>query len=332
MWFQKLTGCGEESAEQIRRQIHVNGDRMTFDANGRTVSCGTLETPTLDELRRRVAELPSPSGTLHVNEVVADVQELHADTKSAGALFQVASQFNLLEMVSPSVSPEDGIDGYEFDRTQGPACAVACGAGTIYRNYFADVDGQTGQTATRQIDCLRNVGDMLGNTHERLWTMKNGYAIASASGLAEISESLSQMSEAERDTLRSKLRIGIQWNTQVTLNSAEHQVTQTYCSALPVAYSRLSPTLWKDFASLVLEAAYEATFCAAALNSAATGNKKVFLTLLGGGAFGNDQEWILDAIYRALQLFAENDLNVSIVSYGRANDGVQQLIRRQKQA
>ncbi len=51
-------------------------------------------------------------------------------------MFQVASQFNLLEMISPNVTPDDGIGIYENDPTQGPACAIACGAGTIYRNYL----------------------------------------------------------------------------------------------------------------------------------------------------------------------------------------------------
>jgi hypothetical protein len=39
-------------------------------------------------------------------------------------LFQVASQFNLLEMVSFSVTPEQGVTGYESHHTQGPAGAV----------------------------------------------------------------------------------------------------------------------------------------------------------------------------------------------------------------
>ena len=47
-----------------------------------------------------------------------------------GALFQVASQFNALEMISPTVTPEEGATRYEHDRTQGPACAMAAGAAT----------------------------------------------------------------------------------------------------------------------------------------------------------------------------------------------------------
>ncbi len=69
-----------------------------------------------------------------LSEVVPDVQALHLLPENAGAVFQVASQFNLLEMVGPSVTPEDGVGGYEFDRTQGPACAIACGAGSHRRN------------------------------------------------------------------------------------------------------------------------------------------------------------------------------------------------------
>ncbi|MEP3918991.1 hypothetical protein [Ascidiaceihabitans sp.] len=81
------------------------------------------------------------TGPLKVRDVVADVQALHTVPVHAGAVFQVASQFNMLEMVSPRVSPEQGVGTYEHDQTQGPACAIACGAGTVFRNYFVDADG-----------------------------------------------------------------------------------------------------------------------------------------------------------------------------------------------
>ena len=104
------------------------------------------------------------------------------------------------------------------------------------------------------------------------------------------------MDEAGRDELRSRLRIGVQYDTQVTLDGRTHRVTQAFCSALPVAYTRHPPVLWTPFAPLVLEAAYEATVCAAIDNAARTGNRRLFLTQLGGGAFGNETEWILGAI------------------------------------
>ena len=48
-------------------------------------------------------------------------------------------------MISPGVSPEHAFGCYEHDRTQGAICAISCGAGTIYRNYLVEVDGQPGQ-------------------------------------------------------------------------------------------------------------------------------------------------------------------------------------------
>ncbi|MBK6429448.1 hypothetical protein [Candidatus Amarolinea dominans] len=328
MWFERLTGFPEVSPHQVREKIAVDGKMLISHVNGRAMVHGQLETPTLGELRERVHASGYQSGKMSVREIVANVQQLHTEVANAGALFQVASQFNLLEMVSPDVTPERGVGIYDHDHTQGPACAIAAGAGTIYRNYFAMVNGQIGQSASNQIDCLADVGAALGNTAGRLWEMRNGYALASQRGLAEITHRLQASSERELDELRQLLRIGLQWNTQVTLDKAKHTVSQAYCSALPVTYSTHPAPLWAAFARLILEAAYEATICAGILNALSSGNKSVFLTLLGGGAFGNTTEWIMSAIQRALNLNRYADLDVAIVSYGASNPQVQQLLHQ----
>jgi hypothetical protein len=229
-------------------------------------------------------------------------------------------------MTGPDVTPEDGVGIYEYDQTQGPACAIAAGAGTIQRNYFVRVNGQTGQSAGNQVDCLADLGAELANTGSRLWEMRNGYTLASQRGLAEIARRLRASSESELDRLRGLLRIGIQWHTQVTLGECKHTVSQAYCSALPVGYSDLPAPLWEPFARLVLEAAYVATFCAAVLNAASGGSRKLFLTLVGGGAFGNKPDWIVGGIQRALSLHREADLDVAIVSYGSSKPFVQPLL------
>ena len=95
---------------------------------------------------------------------------------------------------------------------------------------------------------------------------------------------------------------------------------------MPVAYSSHSDELWADFAQLVLEASYEATICANILNLNNSGNNKAYLTLLGGGAFGNRDDWIFAAILRALNLFSGFELDVSIVSYGASKPRVQELV------
>lgn len=259
---------------------------------------------------------------------MGDVRQLHREVSAAGSLFQVASQFNLLEMASPSATPEMGVGIYENDHTQGPACAIAAGAGTIYRNYFAPVNGRIGQTADNQIDCLSDLGAALGNDDGRLWKMRNGYVLATESGLAEISQRLQASSDAQLEELRGRLRIGIQWNTQVTLAGCQHLVSQAYCSALPVAYSRLAPFLWERFARLILEALYEATLCAATLNARLSGTGTVYLTAVGGGAFGNPGDWIVAALERALDLHRTTALDVAIVSFGAPNPAFTRIVTK----
>ena len=177
-WFEALTGFAESTPEQVRQKLRVDGETLTSLVNGRAMACGRLETPSLAELRQRVRTNGPDGGNVGAGSG-RDVQALHADASNAGALFQVASQFNLLEMVSPRVTPEQGVGIYEGDHTQGPACAVAAGAGTIYRNYFAPVDGQVGQSEAHQIDCLADIGRALGNASGDRWQMQNGYALAS---------------------------------------------------------------------------------------------------------------------------------------------------------
>lgn len=327
-WFEELTGFRETSASQVRENMTAKGDTLTSRVNGKMFICGRLETPSLKALRDRVNRSQPASGKLLVREVVADVSDLHANAANAGGLFQVASQFNLLEMAGPSLTPEDGIGIYEHDLTQGPACAIAAGAGTIYRNYFAVVEQQVGQSAHHQIDCLADIGAVLGNSEQRLWAMTNGYALASREGLIEISNRLKACSADELDQLRQRLRIGIQWDTQVTIRNAKHTVTQAYCAALPVDYCDHPTELWESFARLVLEASYEATICAAILNSLNTGNHGVFLTLIGGGVFGNEMDWIMDALKRALRRYEDWNLEVAIVSHGGSKPHVQQLIKQ----
>jgi len=159
-WFKGLAGFEERSPDQVRKNITIDGENLTSHVNGTTLTCGRLEILSLAELREQAHSARHGSGELSLREVVADVQGLHLDVSNAGALFQVASQFNLLEMASPSAIPEHGVGIYEYDHTQGPACAIAAGAGTIYRNYFVPVHGQIGQSKGNQIDCLEELGRM----------------------------------------------------------------------------------------------------------------------------------------------------------------------------
>ncbi len=54
----------------------------------------------------------------------------------------------------------------------------------------------------------------------------------------------------------------------------------------------------------------------------------LYLTLIGGGAFGNKIEWIINALQRSLQTYKHVDLDVAIVSYQYSDYHIQELIRR----
>jgi hypothetical protein len=103
------------------------------------------------------------------------------------------------------------------------------------------------------------------------------------------------------------------------------QVSQAFCSALPVAYTRVSPDYWEPFASLVLQAAYEATMLAAVLNAHRGASNVVLLTQLGGGAFGNHPDWIHAAMRRALERVSGFELDVRLVSYGTPSGAILQM-------
>jgi hypothetical protein len=154
--------------------------------------------------------------------------------------------------------------------------------------------------------------------------MRNGYAMCDHAGLEAISEHLAKLGPEEIDALRGMLAIGIQSDVEVADAPGERLplVSQAFCSALPVAYTRVPSR--HSFAVLVLEAAYEATMWAAVLN-ARRGASNVLLTFLGGGAFGNDDEWILSAMRRALTAVASFNLDVRIVSYGAPTSAVLRL-------
>lgn len=317
-WFQTLTGFKEDGYDNTRQKLRVDGERLHSTVNGKHWAIGRLETPSLAELRTQASKAVRPSsGTLKVTAMASDAKELHTRASSCGALFQVASQFNLLEMTNYDITPEMGVTRYERDFTQGPACAVAAGAATLYRNYFAPVgqEGlQQGQTKHQQINTLADLSAALGTG---LIEMRNGYALCSDAQLQQINRQLTALDEAERHALRDTLRIGLHWDVEVT-TPGEGQgqlVSQAFCSALPVAYNRGLSASWEPLSRLVLEAAYEATLWAAVINAQRGASKDVYLTQLGGGAFGNDSDWIMQAMTRALDCVAQHDLNVYLVSY-----------------
>eukprot|EP01045_Picozoa_sp_COSAG04_P018452 COSAG04_NODE_1708_length_5862_cov_2.503384_4_plen_169_part_00 len=131
---------------------------------------GTFSCPSLGELRADptiAAARGRGQGRVRLGVECGDVSAFHGEASNALATFQAASQFNCLEFVGPDVVPEEGVTGYAGDRTQGPACSIACGPATVFRNYFVQgeglPEGQVGQTREHMIDNLDALNAAIGN-------------------------------------------------------------------------------------------------------------------------------------------------------------------------
>jgi hypothetical protein len=342
-WFHKLFGFAEDTNSMARVKDRFAFDRasgrLTSQGNNQTFEAGNFETPSLKELRESVnldeAREKFP-GSLTVREVVSDVSLLHDDRANQFALFQAASQFNCLEFPSSHGKPENGITCYAGDRTQGPACAIACAPGTVVRTYFA-FDGSEAQSASHQVENLKEVEDFLDNARQGYIQVVAGYTMSSDDKLMRLSNKLEE--SGVREKCKELLRIGFQWDTCVTntkfgnvqCTGPLQLVSQAYCSACSVSYSRGSAASWEAFASMVLEASYEATMYGAVLNAlkhnGEAGSKKVYLTAVGGGVFGNDTKWIASAMQQAFAKVQGIGLEVIIVSYGRPEPEFRALLQ-----
>jgi len=307
----------------------------------RQISAGTFSFPSVEQLRSGVqneidllldhrkqqqgapmCSSTTQQTTITVRNMIGEARSMHLEP-FAGILgktseysseedfppenhyvFQAASQFNLLEFPSPNTTPEAGIGGYIYDRTQGPACAIACAAGTAYRNYLVPMmkdDGsrnesstnptiqRRGQTKNWQLNGLQLVEDYLKtstNLQKVPWTVKNGYMEGKKRSMVELN-ALLESDPQLHDELLSRLQIGIQEDVTVTdcptttasttatadaavKPAGEEEsflVTQTYNSAISIGYSRLPNELWTPMAKIVLEATYEATLLVAILKA-----------------------------------------------------------------
>lgn len=339
-WFEDIFGFPEKGGyDNVRSNFRVleNAEggpvlvAVMPDGSGtREFRVGKFDTPTLAELRGPLTTASGGGdGGIVFEHIVASVDQLHLDPSNAGAVFQAASQFNCLEMVNPNVKPEEGVTGYALDHTQGPVCALSCPAGTVYRNYFVNGHGQGGEG--KQLDMLEDFGIVVGNKNSsapkgfNYWRMKNGYALPVGNkSIRELAAKLRSNEAQSREAMES-LRVGVHWDTEVVRSTqgdnevSPHRVAQVYCSALPIAYDyTASASDWEPFAQLVLNGLYQATLAVGSILAQQRGERvSVFLTMVGGGAFGNQPEWISRAIQRSLLEFKDQPLDVHLVHYGR---------------
>ncbi|EKX41306.1 hypothetical protein GUITHDRAFT_112517 [Guillardia theta CCMP2712] len=286
-WFYSVFGFQEpEEYDDVKSNFYLKApDALVSRGNGREFKIGTFETPSLLELSsraRRLLELKPEGflrGKLRVSFVFGDVSNILASSKYRYSTFQHRSW----EATGADVACK--LTGYVFDRTQGPACAIACAPAAVYRNYFAPVyeDGkvvQHGQTSDRMIN---NLDDFIKKLKVELPDRKHIRKATQCLG-AGLEELLSSVKVTAR--------------------------CQARC------HRDCAPDEWELIAKRILDVSYEACFWAAVesscLQEGQDGSCCLVLTILGGGAFGNDMSWIVDAIGKCLNKFQGYKLDVKI--------------------
>ena len=333
-WFETIFGF-VETDKNINKMFKLdtsNKERISLysKSNNTTFEVGSFECISLNKLRKITQCYKSVTFRMPiVNHIITnDIFKDHY--KNPGALFQVASQFNCLEMVNPNNIPEYGITIYKYDRTQGPSCAIACAAATLYRNYFAITSNNNiGQTENDQINNLDKVEKIFDSSY--FW-LKNGYLFSDKKKIDE----LNLIIDEHEDQIMSKLEFGLNLNTEVCFSDRfvktkdKVLVSQIFCSAISCSYSGIDNARWEKLARIILKSCYEATLLSAIYNRNNGGTNKVFLTFIGGGAFGNDIDWIIDAINYAIDSIRvyNSDLEINICHYRRINEDIQSKIKK----
>jgi len=223
-------------------------------------------------------------------------------------VFQVASNFNGIEAISESVHPEveNFTEKYSMDKTQGPAASISAGAAAIIRVhapfYNPKQEHSTWEQSRKyQINFMQKL-----SVH---FPQQNGY-------IAFTGEEPKFPKFQSRDYYKMLLDVYMCYHQDcqvitgykdisgklAKIHNSDQKIDQVFSAAINLFQGK--------FAKSNTEAPNSATKCRFVLESAYAGayleaiaNKRkiLYLTLIGGGAFANKKEWILDAILTAHQ-------------------------------
>ena len=321
-WFKNIFGYDEKD---VRTYMHMttNNNIIIFSIGGKKLQAGEFVLEKYNSLVYGISQSQSQAQNLTFKIIPNSVTELiWKDTEKS--VFQVASQFNCLEMKDQYTTPEQGITMYHSDNTQGPKCAIMCGAGTYYRNYLYN----RGQTKDKQINTIeesitsigfRSSGNVLIKDNNTQFKYENGYLLGDIKSHEEVGNILKK--DTNLKNFRSNFNIGVHYDTQVwDTNRVVHQI---FASALPLSYSGIGIDDVKPgsglekFVQEELNLVYESTILAAekCRKRDNSQRKKVYLTLVGGGAFKNPRKNIILAIQNALNKYKHLPLDIILVDY-----------------
>lgn len=283
---------------------------------GQEWDTGILELPSLGSLRALSGNLSGQgSGRLSVlcgsrDLGKVDVGYLQALPENDGAVFQVASNFNALELKSRRDEQAMlEIGNYVHDKTQGPFASISAAPGLFLRHYYPFYSPDTTPSDWRQVYDGRQL-ELLG---ELPLTVENGYL--------DLNDTV-----MEKKLSLDLFRVAHHRDIQVVFGLVDghvhskighHQrVSQVFTATTDLAstnrgFFQRHPVEVERLTKFLLRGAYEGTL-RVALTS---GRQRVFLTLIGGGVFGNPPSWIVDTLEDLLDLIVSCGLHVTVNTY-----------------
>lgn len=327
-WFLKYFNFSEFESSDKTSDLLINPDAFKCTENqgynyenisimldGERLYVGDFSCISLQELKKYKPNPTKYEGKLSLNIIQQDITSLiNGLTDPEKVVIQAASQFNLLEMYHPTYTPDMGIEIYNNDQTHGPRVALSSPVGTLFRNYFihngvSQLGGDTHQINT--LDTLHELGIITKEKYQ------NGYAGA-----------YSELSVDELVEYTDKyLKVGIQWDSPLAKDPIR-KLCQVYCSAIPLGYFDVlySPLTGENLAKkkdkasslaqAILKTLYKLTLQVGVSKISESNPKpEVYLTLVGGGVFANDPNWIADAIFEACEEYKDYPLDVKINCY-----------------
>lgn len=258
-------------------------------------------------------------------QVFADVDP--ENPKKPKSMFQVASNFNGIETIDEEATPEteDFTTNYIYDHTQGPGASVSAGPAAIARVFAAYYDDRNPAQEWAQRG-LKHQVNMLAGVRDH-YRVVNGYVV-NFDGQKDVTQPLPDTSERGLDSIAGKVQLCVHENADVTFGARyydnddndymavlkdPHRINQVFTAAMNLrqgangkANQMLPDSPIKSKA--LLRASYMGSYLAA-IN---TGCESLYLTLIGGGAFGNDLNIIFNEIINAHTSIGMNEKNTCL--------------------
>jgi hypothetical protein len=273
-WFEQLIGKPETEFNYTLAEVPPKYHS----------SMGKFNQLSINELKERVADFPvnNSDGVKLQVDYRTSYGYMHLFDTSAlqftapeNSLFQVASNFNCLEVPKANYNPFNGwfLTNQMTDMTQGPSASGGAAFGSILRLLEHKI---------KPIDLLADVPVIKSKNGKVPYDWNSTVQVAD-NGLIKVG--------LHRNTRAAFLRMSnnFAYNPQGPLIN---QVFTSTCICENTRPNSLSRTL--------LEAAYEGTYLCAVVTQAPL----VVLTLIGGGVFNNNHELIIQAMMKAHDKYA----------------------------